>query len=450
MSRPLRIAMFIGRFPVVSETFILRQTTGLLDLGHEVDVYADTADEAGGPAHPEVAKYHLLQRTTYMDMPPETCPWEMPVWPITGRTWPPGSATSVPNANRVAHAIPVLVRSFLRAPRLTFRSLRTSEFGYQAASLSTLYRLSRLAGQRRHYDVLHAHYGPVANSYRFVRELWRAPFVVSFYGYDCWAVPRKEGRDVYRRLFQATDRALILAEVMGKQLEALGCPAQLQRKLPVGVRVDDFAFQPRRLQPGEPVRLMTIARFVEKKGIEYAIRAIAAVRAKHPRLRYDLIGDGPLRGRIEKLIEELDLKETVFLPGYCESQRVREMMASAHILILSSVSAADGDQECTPVSLMDAQAAGMPVLSTLHSGIPEVVLDGQSGFLVPERDVASLAERLSFLVEHPELWPRMGQAGRRHIEQNYNCETLSRQTVALYEEAIQESPKRGLKSEIAK
>src|SRR5438552_11458030 len=93
MSRPLRIAMLVGSFPVVSETFILRQLTGLLDLGHSVDIYADTRAEAGAPVHPEVDRYRLLERTTFMDMPPETAPWEMPDWPLTERTWLPGSET---------------------------------------------------------------------------------------------------------------------------------------------------------------------------------------------------------------------------------------------------------------------------------------------------------------------------------------------------------------------
>src|SRR5436190_23939080 len=144
MTRPLRIALFIGRFPVVSETFILRQVAGLLDLGHEVDVYSDSGNEAGGPAHPEVAKYGLVERTTYMNMPPETSPYEMPVWPITGETWPPGSATSVSNAKRVARALPVFLNCLRRAPRLTMRALKSSEYGYQAASFSALHRLAGL------------------------------------------------------------------------------------------------------------------------------------------------------------------------------------------------------------------------------------------------------------------------------------------------------------------
>src|SRR5436853_2976298 len=145
MTRPLRIALFIGRFPVVSETFILRQVASLLDLGHEVDVYSDSGGEAGGPAHPEVASYRLLERTTYMNMPPETFPYEMPVWPITGETWPPGSATSVPNVKRVARALPAFLRCLARAPRLTLRALKQSEYGYSAASRSALNRPGALA-----------------------------------------------------------------------------------------------------------------------------------------------------------------------------------------------------------------------------------------------------------------------------------------------------------------
>ena len=79
------MAMFVGSFPVVSETFIVRQITGLIDLGHEVDIYADTQAEAGAPIHAEIAKYRLPERTTFMEMPPETAPYEMPVWPFTGR-----------------------------------------------------------------------------------------------------------------------------------------------------------------------------------------------------------------------------------------------------------------------------------------------------------------------------------------------------------------------------
>jgi len=93
MSSTLRIAMFLDSFPAVSETFILRQITGLIDQGHEVDIYAQARAEDDSPVHPEVVEYGLLGRTTYIDVPPDAGYWEMPIWPITGRTWLPGSMT---------------------------------------------------------------------------------------------------------------------------------------------------------------------------------------------------------------------------------------------------------------------------------------------------------------------------------------------------------------------
>src|SRR5437899_8962532 len=121
MSAPLRIAIFVGSFPVVSETFILRQITGLLDLRHEVSILADVRTESEGPVQPEVGQYRLLERTTFRDMPLETAPWEMPVWPLTGRTWPPGAAAPIHNARRVALAIGKFLGGRGIFPRLAIR-----------------------------------------------------------------------------------------------------------------------------------------------------------------------------------------------------------------------------------------------------------------------------------------------------------------------------------------
>src|SRR5215218_4380675 len=99
----MRIAFFVGSFPLVSETFILRQITGLMDLGHDVDIFAERKSDSEGPIHPEVHQYGLLARTVYTDnhMPAETGYWQMPVWPITGMTWLPGAEQPIWNMTRV-------------------------------------------------------------------------------------------------------------------------------------------------------------------------------------------------------------------------------------------------------------------------------------------------------------------------------------------------------------
>jgi colanic acid/amylovoran biosynthesis glycosyltransferase len=220
----MRVAMIAGSFPLISETFILRQITGLIDLGHEVDIYAEWRPPAGMPLHPAVLQYALLARTTYIDLPPEVQHWDAPVWPITGQTWVPGEAHPVSNASRVRRAIPAVVRCMLRAPHTTLSVLRPREFGEQARSLSALHRLDVLAARRREYDVVHAHFGPIGLTFRFASRLWRAPLIVSFHGYDFSSWPREQGEDVYVPLFRTAALVTVNSAYSRGRVEALGCP----------------------------------------------------------------------------------------------------------------------------------------------------------------------------------------------------------------------------------
>ncbi len=433
----MHIAVFVDYFPVVSQTFVLRQITGLIDLGHEVDIYAEWPDESGC-THPEVQEYRLLDRTTFVNptMPAATGYWEMPIWPLTGRTWLPGADRPMWNAARAARAFPAFIRCLASAPRLTLQSLDPGQYGAHASNLSALYRLSLLRAAGRRYDVLHAHFGPVGTAFRFARALWGAPFLVSFHGYDCSRWPREAGPAAYAPLFRVADVVTVNSDFARRTLEGLGCPSEKLYRLRYGVDLDKFPFRERTITPGEPVRLLSVARLVEKKGLEYSIRAVAAVCQRGLRLRYDIVGEGPLRGHIEGLIRQLGLGAVVNLHGARAGSEVRRLMEMAHVFVLCSVTAADGDQEGTPVSLMEAQASGLPVLSTLHSGIPEVVADGCSGFLLPERDVDGAADRLTHLAEHPEAWPELGRRGRRHMEEHYEIQKANRELADLYRRVI--------------
>ena len=436
MNRSQRVAMFAGSFPVISETFILRQITGLLDLGNDVRIFADSKVDAAAVIHPEVTAYRLLERTTYMEMASETAPWEMPVWPVIGRTWPPGSEKSIPNAVRIARGAPGFFRCLIRHPKLALSVVKPAEYGYQASSLSVLHRLAKLSSESKPFNVLHAHFGPVGNSFRFARELWGAPLVVSFHGYDFSTLPRKRGAGIYRRLFETADAITVNSEYTRRRVEELGCPPVKLHRLPVGLRLDDFSFRERVLKPGEPVRILTVGRLVQIKGHEHVIRAVDKLRKRYPALRYEIVGDGPLRTELEKLIEQCGLREIVTLHGAKDSYEVGRMMADAHLFVLASVSV-EGDQEGQGLVLQEAQASGLPVVATLHGGFPEGVLADKSGFLVPERDVEALAERLAFLMEHPETWAAMGRQGRTFVEGRYDIARLNRQLLDIYARATE-------------
>jgi colanic acid/amylovoran biosynthesis glycosyltransferase len=434
MSHPLRIAMFVGCFPVPSETFILRQVTGLIDLGHHVDIFADTRGDPEAPVQPEVARYDLIDRTTFMDMPPECAPWELPAWPEDGETWVPGAVKPIPNRERLARAEPMKERCLKRVPDLTMQALSEEHYGYRARSLSALYRLDRLSALPGRYDILHAHFGPVGESFRFARELWDAPLVVSFHGYDFSTVPRKEGNKCYSRLFGAADLIAANSNYTRCCLEQLGCPSQKLHKLPVGLDPDEFVFKER--THSQPVRLITVGRLVAIKGHEFCLRALAEVRRRHRDLRYDVVGDGPLRGRLDALTGELGLRDIVTFHGTKTGNELKQWLDAAHLFLLCSVRV-EGDQEGQGLALQEAQACGLPVIATRHGALPEGILENESGWLVPEKDVDALAECLKVCLEQPERWPVMGRVGRQFVASQFNIRQLNQQLQRLYENCIQ-------------
>lgn len=432
------VAFFLGLFPAVSETFVLYQITGLIDLGHEVHIYAERPPDDGAPLHEAVKSYRLLERTTYLNrgMPVETGSWAMPIRPLLGKTWLPGAEKPISNAARVLGAVPVFFNCFAKSPRLALNVVSRRHYGEQAACLASLYNLRTLAAVRERYDVIHAHFGPVGNNFRFTRALWKTPLLVTFHGYDFCVVPRECRADVYDELFRVADAITVNSDYTRKRVAELGCPPDRIHNLHVGLHPEQFPFRERVRRRGEPVRVLSVGRLVEKKGIEYAIRAVACAREKYQDLRFDIIGDGPLRAALEKLVDELALRQNVFLHGAKDNQFIQQEMAGAHIFMLPSVTASNGDQEGTPVSLMEAQSAGLPVLSTLHSGIPEVVLQNESGFLLPERDVAGLAEKLVFLIENPDICLNMGRRGRQHVEAEFDLRKLNRDLAGIYESTV--------------
>ena len=431
MQQRLRIAMFVGSFPAVSETFILRQITGLLDLGHDVDIYADVRGE-DGVVHPEIEKYNLLARTTFVDGPPESMLWEMPVWPIWESTWPPGSENSIPNSKRLAQALPQLASCFLRHPSLTRHVLKGSEYGYRASSLSMLYRLAMLVPKNKRYDVLHAHFGPVGNMYRFARALWKAPLVITFHGYDFCTLPRREGPRMYEKLFAKADLITVNSRYASSRVTELGCPQEKLRELPVGLNPDEFRFRERTLNGNGPVRILTIARLVEIKGVEFVIRAVAKLRSSHANIRYDIVGDGPIRAKLQSLICELGLQSIVTLHGSKAGEEVKRLMDQAHLFVLASVNV-EGDAEGQGLVLQEAQACGLPVVCTEHGAFPEGILPERSGFLVPERNPDALAGRLSWLIENSSRWPEIGREGRQYTSEKYDIRKLNERLVQLYE-----------------
>jgi colanic acid/amylovoran biosynthesis glycosyltransferase len=339
------------------------------------------------------------------------------------------------------------------------------------------------------FDVVHCHYGVTGLRDMVAARLWGAPLVVSFYGYDASRYPRERGERVYEPLFAAAQRVTTLSPHMDDRLRALGCPPEKIRRVPLPVdasgeahaqiprlaslarddsgasrvwddsgasRVrDDTGHSERRAEGegyvipsgarsaesrnrdrpdrGAEVRLLTVARLVEKKGIGIALRALGSVRHELPNVRYDVIGDGPLRAELEALASSLGIADRVRFAGALSNEHVQRAMRDADVFVLPSMTAANGDEEGTPTVLLEAGCAQLPVLATRHAGIPEVVAEGRSAVLVAENDTGALAAGLRTILAARNRWPAMGEAGRRLvIERGHLTADVAARLEALY------------------
>jgi colanic acid/amylovoran biosynthesis glycosyltransferase len=292
---------------------------------------------------------------------------------------------------------------------------------------------------KKPYDIIHCHFGQLGQKGVTLREIGaiQGRLITSFHGADVNSPVWYSRGGTYKKLFKLGDKFTVNSNFTADRAIALGCPPEKIVKLPMGLNLSLYQFKARYLQVNEPVKIITVARLVEKKGIEYSIRAVAQVLKEYPNLIYRIVGDGGLRESLEQLIRELNVSENVKILGWMTQEEVRQLYTDSHLFILSSVTATDGDKEGQGLVLQEAEAMGLPVLSTIHNGIPDGVLDGKSGFLVPEKDVSALAEKLRFLLKNPEKWLEMGQAGRAFVEENYEINKLNDQLVEIYSKLIE-------------
>jgi colanic acid/amylovoran biosynthesis glycosyltransferase len=402
----VRIAFLLPDFPRLSETFVLSQLQGLLERGHDVVVYARRPP-------PDVADEDARRRyaTRVREQPPIA----------TGR-W-----------KRTMRGLALTVRHAPRHPRLVASALDPTRFGRYALSFGLLHAAVPFF-DRPSYDVIHCHFGPAAVYGVMLRAMGaiRGPLIASFYGHDVTRYPHERGDGVYRRLFAQADLVLALDPLMRRRLETLGAdPARLALN-PMGVDCDRFAPAAQTPAPPPPLQLLSVGRLVEKKGFGDGLRAVASLVERGVPVRYRIAGDGPLRAALERLATDLGIDGSVEFLGHTAHEAVPDLLRSSHALVAPSVRAADGDEEGTPLTIIEAMAAGLPVAATKHAGIPWAVADGTSGWLVEEGDAAGLGERLAGLLD-PQVGTDMGAEGRRRAVARHGAAAMIDRLETAYE-----------------
>ncbi len=376
----LKICVFADTFPKLSETFVRDQVIGLRNAGVDVTV-------------------------------------------VTDRLSAPLDDTDDVFAQRRWGAFSLL------EPRL--RRLPAALSDRAITGLDRIFA-RRLCG----FDAVIAHFG--MNGVRVARTGRRTagfpPLVTIFHGFDVGMAARDRTLDQYRPLFDFPGLLLTVNNPFRDMLVAAGAPPARTRVHHLGIRSEAIPFR-RRTWSG-PIRFLSVCRLTEKKGIAQALEALSQLRATAPaqEWRYTIIGDGPLREELVAQADASGLSDRVEFRGAVPHEQVRAALDAADVFLLPSLTAASGDMEGIPIVLMEAMAAGLLVVSSDHSGIPELIAADETGLLAREGDVGDLHQRLVWMMDHRDRLNHIVEAALELVSTAFHADRQSRELVGWLHE----------------
>ena len=386
----LKVAYVVSRFPHVSETFIARELDAVSGRpGLELELLA-LFPAVESTVHPRARRWLTNLRRPRAGEAAAGIAW----W---ARRRPA----------RLAASVALVIGGYARRPALLARALATLPIAAAHAR----------GVQRRGVDHVHAHYAtyPLLAAW-LCNRLTGVPYSVTVHAHDIF-VDRSFLR---RRLAHATFIAAVSEynrRFLARDGSSGGTPVHVVR---CGIEPAAYRFRPRAPAPGGPVRALCVASLQEYKGHRVLLEALAGAGRRLASLQLDLVGNGPLRAELEKLARELGLQSRVCFHGSLAESGVTDMLETADLFVLPSVVARNGQMEGLPVSLMEALAAGAPVVATRLSGIPEMVRDGETGLLAEPNSPEDLARALEAVLDQPAAAQARAEAGRRLVEREYD------------------------------
>lgn len=397
-----RVAYIVSRFPKLTETFVLYEALALRDLGAEIHIFPLVPHEEA-VAHPEIES---LKENVHIE---------------------PLASASVAGATlRLALLSPI---RFARSLASLVRGSGGSA-GHFARGLAVFPRACWIARQLKsgRFDHIHAHFANhPALAARLVHDLTKVPYSFTAHGSDLHRDPRGLRTKVEASSFTVAiseyNKRFILdrtGDDLASRIDVLFCGADLARFQSQSSSSEEQAPGSADGSAEGPFKIACVAALREVKGHTHLLAAIETARGRGFDVECELAGDGPLRAQLEGEIQRRGLGESVRMLGPCQRDEIRALLERSDAIALTSILDSSGRREGIPVSLMEGMAAGLPVISSRLSGIPELVTHGESGLLAEPGDEAGLAEAIETLASDPALRVRMGRAGRARVERDFD------------------------------
>jgi glycosyltransferase involved in cell wall biosynthesis len=399
----MRVAYVLPVFPKLSQTFILNEIVELIRRGYDVQIFS-LRYSSEGIVHDEVYEYNLLDRTHYFT----------PRFILRK------------NPFRFTKYFVKAVLQSLRAGRVSRNELVVDA---QLAYFATIM-------EEKDVELIHAHFASIGTTARRLSEVTNLPYTFTAHAFDifvdldtrelrrnieaaaCVFTPSRYNKDYITNETKCDERKIKIAH-------ATIYPEKFKRK-----------------KEGNPDQIITAGRLVEKKGIEYLIKAMEEVAVSRPEVKLRILGTGPLKDDLRKLVLNQKLQENVYFLGeYTYEDYYKELEKSA-IAVLPCIVAKNGDRDVCPLTLQEAMSMELPVVSTGIHSIPELIDDGISGILVPQKDEKALADAIIKLLNNLELRKEMGRKGREKILREFNIGIQVNKLTNVWEESLKSRRKR--------
>jgi colanic acid/amylovoran biosynthesis glycosyltransferase len=287
-------------------------------------------------------------------------------------------------------------------------------------------------------QVLHIYFGHIAPQFIPLMKTWPHPVVVSFHGADAAVdMDKPHYRSAMQEVLRLATQIQCRSEGLAQDVVALGCdPAKvvLQR---TGIPMEIWQPKERSTPPEGRWVICQSCRFIHKKGLDLTVKAFAEVKQHFPHAQLRLIGGGPEGKPLRALVQSLGLTDSVRFDGFLSDEQIRNILYTCHLYLHPSRTGPDGNREGVPNAMLEAMATGLPVVATLHGGIPEAVTDGVSGLLVPENDHHALTQSMLRVMQDPALARQLGAGAHSAVDANFSQTKQSQHLAGLYRSLMQ-------------
>lgn len=391
----MKIAYVLGIFPKLSESFIINEIVELIKSGHDIQIFSMELP-IEHVMHEEIEKYNIIGRTHYFNF------------------------KHIFKVNFI-----ILWKYFFIGFTKDILKLRIS-LNILRLNLKLAYFATIM--HNNNVELIHTHFATMGSIARKLSKILGVPYTLTAHAFDIYINPNA---DELRRTMDNAESVITISEYNKNHLQnEIGITNRID-VIRCGIDLEKFNTQ-RRVKTNARIKILTVARLVEKKGIEYLIKAIPIIIKEKTDCDFIIVGSGPLKDYLHMLVHDLNLEGFVQFKGDVDDFELMRYYENADIFILPCIIAENGDLDGIPVSIMEAMAMELPVVSTIVSGIPELVEDGISGILVIPKNETAIANAIIKLHKDRQLRHEMGEKGRKIIAKKFNIVSESEKLIRIF------------------